>query len=130
MRSHAFAQGHFPACTACSPHFSHSMQPALALSARQIRHRPAKAYRGMRSSRPPPCLPRRKSNAGTMECEEWGLNHRRAAAVDVDGRAGDVGGGVGGEEARDVGEFLGAAETPERNVLGACCDIVREVNAG
>ena len=37
------------------------------------------------------------------------------AAVDVDRRAGDVAGGVGGEEAGDVGEFLRGAHAPERH---------------
>ena len=39
------------------------------------------------------------------------LHDRRAAAVDVDRAAGHIGGRVGGEERRDIGEFFGAAHT-------------------
>src|SRR3954462_14477595 len=46
-----------------------------------------------------------------------GLHDRRAAAVDVDRGPGHVRAGVGGEEARHVGELLGAAEAAERDLL-------------
>src|SRR3954467_8925503 len=54
------------------------------------------------------------------------LNHRRAAAVDIDRGAGDVGAGVGGEKAGDVGELLGPPDAAERHLLGARGDVVLE----
>src|SRR5215471_6084161 len=44
-----------------------------------------------------------------------GLHHRRAAAVNVDRAAGHIGGSIGGEERRDIGEFFGAAHTAQRH---------------
>src|SRR6185295_20311388 len=41
----------------------------------------------------------------------------REAAVDHHGRAGDVAGAVGGEEARDVAELLRRAPATDRNLL-------------
>src|SRR5262245_9817520 len=57
------------------------------------------------------------------------LGHRRAAAVDVDGGAGDVGAGVGGEQARDIGELLGPSHAAERNFLAARTLVVLEIDA-
>src|SRR5271156_3137711 len=42
-------------------------------------------------------------------------HHRRAAAVDVDRAAGHIGGGVGNQEAGDVGELLGPAHPAQRH---------------
>src|SRR5690606_21507324 len=45
------------------------------------------------------------------------LDHRRPAAVDVDGRTGDVAARIGGEEAGDVRKLLRLAEAAERDPL-------------
>src|SRR5262249_62132448 len=55
---------------------------------------------------------------------------RRAPAVDVDSRAGDVGAEIRHEEARHVGEFLGPPDAAERDVLGARGHVVLELDAG
>src|SRR3954470_19496861 len=46
-----------------------------------------------------------------------GLHDRRAAAVDVDRGPGHVRAGIGREEARHVGEFLGTAEAAKRDLF-------------
>ncbi len=56
-------------------------------------------------------------------------HHRRMAAVDVDRRAGDVGACIGGQEAGEVGELLGLADAPQRNVLHAAGDVVLQRDA-
>src|SRR6185295_13372976 len=60
-------------------------------------------------------LRRTKATFGNRAHLFW-LDHRRAAAIHIDRGAGDVGAGVGDEEAREIGELLGLAEAAERDV--------------
>src|SRR5262245_56117222 len=66
----------------------------------------------------------------TAQTSAQRLHDGRAAAVDVDCGAGDVGTGVGGEETGEVRELLGASDPAQRNLLGAGRDIVLELDAG
>ena len=50
-------------------------------------------------------------------CEQHG-SHHQVAAVDVEGRAGNVAGGFGGGEANQIGDFERGAEARHRIARG------------
>src|SRR6266496_1279379 len=86
---------------------------------------PALALRDarLRKSRSPESAELRRAPQGEGSAD---LHHRRSAAVDIDRRAGDIRARITGEEARHVGEFLGAADAAERHVLDHAGNVIRQ----
>ena len=79
---------------------------------------PPSPLRGLGAKRQRPCSPSPFPGEGDRSSEPAPLAHYGGAAyttgvkpaVDVDGRAGDIGAGVGGQEQRHVGELLRRAD--------------------
>src|SRR5712691_1847785 len=67
--------------------------------------------------------------AATPRASELLSHDRRAPAIDVDGRAGDVGPRFGHEETGEVRELLGPPGTAERNILAALVHVILELDA-
>ena len=53
---------------------------------------------------------RTRARARTSRVGEQHRSHHQVAAVDVEGRAGDIAGGLGGGEANQIGDFERSAE--------------------
>src|SRR5437763_5431157 len=65
-----------------------------------------------------------------VEAIESRLHHGRAPAIDINGRAGDVGGGVRRQKAGEIRKLLRPPNAAERDVLDPCVYVFLELNAG
>src|SRR6266478_6925729 len=118
--------------SASSPLYGPS--PMRAMTAARCARMVTKTWPPMKTTSPttriarPIDPPPREDNA--VEAIESRLHHWRAAAIDIDGGAGDVGCRIGNEKTGEVREFLGPPDAADRDVLDARVDVVLEWDAG
>jgi hypothetical protein len=89
---------------------------SLALRERERARDQASGRARIRASRSPVRPPGRRSRTSGSDGLLWRHISGRDAAVDQEGRPVDVGGLVGGEKERGVGDLLGPGEAAGRNV--------------